>query len=237
MRILFIILLIILTFVISAQAGQGDYTIDLHPSQGGLIDSHGADDTVSFWDLPFWIQIGWITGIISTIIGLVWLGPFFLGRIRNLLKNPNRMVILGFIENNPGCTLANLTTLTRLNRGTVKYHIYLLLAERKIVQKKVGKMKYLFKNGGIQPEEKMIFGYIQNAPKRKILITILKQPGISNTEIAQRLFLNKSTTYWHLYQLLRENVVIYSWDGRNKKYFLNDGVEKILSKYCLEGLS
>lgn len=235
MRHSFIYLLIFFIFIIPVHANHGSYAVNLYPPLDRYVDSTGADETVSFWDLPLWIQIGWIIGIVSTFFGLFWLGPFFLGRIRNLLKNAKRMIILGFIENNPGCTIADITKITYLNRGTVKYHIYLLLAERIIIQKNVGKMKYLFKNGKIPPEEKMIYGYIQNAAKRKILITILKQPGISNAEIAKRLYLNKSTTYWHLHRLLHENVVICSWDGKNKKYFINDGIENILRKFCPEG--
>ncbi|MFA5269995.1 MAG: winged helix-turn-helix transcriptional regulator [Methanoregula sp.] len=177
------------------------------------------------------IQIGGVVGVLLGFFGVIAFGPVVLGRVRDILKNVNRRTIMEYIGMNPGCTVSDISNEMHINRGTVKYHIYLLCLERKIVQKKDGKMRYLFKNGKIIPEKKQVFGYIRNPAKREILMTILNEPGISNTRIAEKMQLDKSTVHWHLSQFLLERMVVCEWDGRNMGYQVTTDVEEILEDF------
>jgi len=226
-----IIFIILFIFFLITTAVQGSYSVEPYSPPAGAYDSNGADSTVSFFELPLWIQVGWVISVLLGFFGVITLGPFILGRIRDVLKNPNRRVIMEYIQVYPGCTVSDISNDLQINRGTVKYHIYLLCLERKIVRKKDGKMTYLFKNGGVQPEKKQVFGYIRNPAKREILMTILKEPGINNTRIAEKMQLDKSTVYWHLSQFLQERMVVCQWDGRNMSYQVTAEIEKILDDF------
>ncbi|MEN6443839.1 MAG: winged helix-turn-helix transcriptional regulator, partial [Methanoregula sp.] len=127
--------------------------------------------------------------------------------------------------------IADLSKNTGINRGTARYHLYLLLLERKVVQKKYGKLSYIFANGGRPLEKKRVYGYIMNPTKQKILNLILDHPGISNKEIAERLDLKRNTVHWHLQQFIEEEMVAFRWDGRNMNYILLPEVEAILMEY------
>lgn len=226
----FIILLFFVMLGIAFPSVQAGYTVETQPPTGAIIDSGGADATISFFDLPLWIQVSWITGCILAMVGLIVFWPVIISRIRNVLKNEGRLQLLEYIKNHPGCTITDLAKGTEMNRGSVKYHLSLLLIQRKIVQKKSSKMTHLFANGGMHLEKKQIYGYIQNPAKRQILSEILQNPGISNKEISERLKLGKSTVHWHLQQFLQENMVVGQWDGRNMNYILLPEVEEILNE-------
>ncbi|MFA5269744.1 MAG: winged helix-turn-helix transcriptional regulator [Methanoregula sp.] len=226
-------IIFICLFVFSLITGvvHGSYSVEPYSLPTGSYDSSGADGTVTFFALPLWIQVGWVTGVLLGFFGVIAFGPVVLGRVRDILKNVNRRIIMEYISMNPGCTVSDISNEMQINRGTVKYHIYLLRLERKIVQKKDGKMRYLFKNGRIVPEKKQVFGYIRNPAKREILMTILNEPGISNTGIAEKMQLDKSTVHWHLSQFLLERMVVCEWDGRNMGYQVTADVEEILEDF------
>jgi len=226
-----IVLFFLLVFTVNVVMAQGSYTVDSHPLQNGTVDIVGAGNTVSFFELPLWVQLAWVISSFLAIIGAVKFGPFILGKVKAIIQNKNRTAILEYIENNPGCTLADLSKNTGINRGTTKYHFYTLLIERKVVRKKDGKLNYLFTNGGRPFEKERMYGYIMNPVKQEILNLILNRPGISNKEIAERLQLKRNTVHWHLQQFLDEKMVVSRWDGKSIKYFLLPEVEAILREY------
>ncbi|MCG2738441.1 MAG: winged helix-turn-helix transcriptional regulator, partial [Candidatus Methanoperedenaceae archaeon] len=148
MRWIGYLLFFLFFFSIVAHAEKGGYTVDSYPTQNGPIDTSGADVTISFWELPLWIQIAYISGIILAFLGLFKVIPIVLGRIKNLLENQSRQGIFKHILNNPGCTIAEISDMQKINRGSVKYHIYRLKYEGKIILSKMGKFSRLFQNSG-----------------------------------------------------------------------------------------
>ncbi|MCK9581463.1 MAG: winged helix-turn-helix transcriptional regulator [Methanoregula sp.] len=233
--LIFLFFLLIVAFNVTIV--HGGYSVDSFPLQNGPSDTLGTDGLTSFFALPLWIQLIWISSLLLAIFGAIKFGPFIFGKVRVKLQNMNRAVILDYIENNPGCTLSDLSKNTGVNRGTAKYHLFLLLIAQKVVRKKYGKFTYLFSNGGKHLEKKQVYGYIMNPAKRKILEMILDKPGISNKEIAAGLEYDPSTTHWHLQQFLNEKMIVSQWDGRNTNYFLVPDVEEIIRCRVPEFLS
>lgn len=230
MKLSSIILFFLLLSLVNVAVAQDGYLVEPYSPQSGPTDMLGAEITISFFDLPLWIQIAWIVSVLGAIFGAIKFGPFILGKVRTVLQNRNRTAILEYIENNPGCTLANLLNDTEMNRGTARYHLKLLLIERKVVLKKTGKLSYLFANGSVSIERKQIYGYIRNPSKRKILDAILITPGISNKELAENLQMSASTVSWHLQPLIEEEMIVSMWDGRYQNYFILPEVEDVMKK-------
>jgi len=106
-----------------AHAEKGGYIIEPYSPQKELIDTSGADATISFWELPLWIKIAYISGVFLASLGLFKIIPVVLGRIKDLLKNQSRQGIFKYVLNNPGCTIAEISEQQKINRGSVKYHI------------------------------------------------------------------------------------------------------------------
>src|SRR5512145_483816 len=208
MKLLSIVLFFLLVFVVNAAFVQGSYIVEPYSPQNGPSDTSGADSTVSFFELPLWIQLAWVFGALCAIAGAIKFGPFVLGKVRIVLQNPNRAAILNYIGSNPGCTESDLVRSTMLNRGTIRYHLSMLLIQQKVVRRKNGKISYLFTNGGIALERKQVYGYIMNPSKRKILDILHKTPGISNKDLAEQAQMSPSTVSFHLQPLLDENMVV-----------------------------
>lgn len=227
--------LIVLIFLVAVVSNiaivQGATDVVPHSPQNEPSDTHGADRIVSFFDLPLWIQTAWICSVVLGIFGLLTFWPVIVGKVKTILRNRNREEIFEYIRVHPGCTIADLSKNTDINRGSAKYHLSVLLLERKIVRKKEDKLTYLFPNSGTAPEKKRMYGYIMSHPKQEILKVIQDEPGISNKDIAQRLGLGQSTVHWHIQQLLEEKMVVSRWDGKSMNYALAPDVEEIMKKY------
>jgi len=222
--------LFLLIIVVNIIVVDGETFVEPYSPQSGPTDSLGADRDVSFFELPLWIQIAEISGFLLAIFGAIKIWPFILGKVKAIIENKNRTVILDYIGNHPGCTISDLSKNTGVNRGTAKYHLCFLTIERKIVRQIDGKQSYLFTNSGTALEKKRVYGYIMNPSKQEILKMIFDNPGISNKEIAERLQLEQSTVHWHIHQFLNERMVMSKWDGRSVNYYLCPDVEEILKE-------
>jgi len=225
------VLLLFLLFSVIIVSVSGDYTVTPYSPPTGPYDASGADSNVSFFQLPLWVQASWIIGVVIAGLGAIKFGPLVLGRIEELLNNKNRRTILEYVSSHSGCTIADISLNTHINRGTARYHLFLLLRERKIVRKTDGNKMYHFKNGGTSPERKQVYGYIRNPRKRQILVAIQNEPGISNTALAERLHIDKSSVHRHLRQFQDEEMVESHWDGKNMCYSVTPDVEKMLGEF------
>jgi predicted transcriptional regulator len=226
-----IVLIFLIAVVDNIAIVQGAIYVVPHSPQNGPSDSLGAERIISFFDLPLWIQTAWIFSVVLGIFGLLTFWPVILGKVKTILQNENRETIFEYIRAHPGCTIANLSKKTGINRGSAKYHLSILLLERKIVWKKENKFTYLFPNSGTAPEKKRMYGYIMSHPKQEILKIIQNEPGISNKDIAQCLGLNPSSVHWHIRQFLDEKMIVSRWDGRDMNYALAPEVEEIMMNY------
>jgi predicted transcriptional regulator len=230
MRKSIIVIILFFLFIINVPSVNGAYVVTPYSPPAGPYDAAGAYEKITFFELPLWIQICWIVGSLLAFFGAIKFGSLIIGRIKDLLKNKNRSIVFNYINSHPGCTIADLSKNMCINRGTVKYHIYLLQLEKKIIRKKDGNKIYLFRNGGSFLDKKQVFGYIRNPTKQRILFTILREPGISNSAIANRLHNDKSSIYRHLCQFLDEHMVECHWNGKNMCYTVTPETGKILNE-------
>ncbi len=232
MRWIGYLLFFLFFFSIAAHAEKGGYTVDSYPTQNGPIDTSGADATISFWELPLWIQIAYISGIILAFLGLFKVIPIVLGRIKNLLENQSRQGIFKHILNNPGCTIAEISDMQKINRGSVKYHIYRLKYEGKIILSKMGKFSRLFQNSGaFKDDEQKMAAHLKNETSRLILWTILENPGTTNQELTDKFHVDKSTIHWHIQQFRNDNIIVFEQEGKYKRYFVNAEAEMTLLRF------
>ncbi|KAF1078579.1 winged helix-turn-helix transcriptional regulator [Methanogenium sp. MK-MG] len=235
---LLLLLSLLLLFVSTGvQAATGGYTIKPHVYNQdlidkGLIDSSGADATITFWELPLWIQVFQLSGILVTVFGIFKGIPLVFGRIQDLFGNQNRKTIFEYVLENPGCTIAEVSENQRINRGTVKYHIMKLNAECKITTVKTGKFIRLFQNSGtFDKGEKAIASYLKNETSRILLLSIMEHPGITNQDLAENFNLDKSTIHYYLDKFQNTDTIHYITEGKHKKCFVNQDLEQVLLKY------
>ncbi len=223
-----ILFLIFISMPANAQNGYGAIFSPDIP-----VDVDGMDNSVSFWMLPDWVKLFYVSSMAAAFIVILKALPFVLGRFEDL-QNKNRQDILNFVYRNPGATVANVAQAHSIDRGTAKYHLYRLESEGKIILRRIGKFSRIFQNSETYSDfEKTVLSYMQNQTARSILLMIFEQPGITNLEMADRLRVEKSAIKWHLDNLIRDGIVKYRQDRRFKRHFLSDDSRVVIEKHAV----
>jgi predicted transcriptional regulator len=239
--ILFIVesYLLYLPFTIGATAQNNENGIGMRPYTPSYDPAgefpHYTDVNYilsSFWQLPLWIQIAFISLSIMAAFALIKTFPFFFGRLKHALENPKTREIFYFIQRNPGVTIAELSDEQKINRGTLKYHLSQLLSNNKIVFIKKGKFSRLFYNTtSPMDKESIISRYLKNENSRRILFKIMDNPGISNQELSDGFELAKSTTHEYLKNFSDDEIVEFRQDGKYKRCYLKQDARMIMLRY------
>ena len=223
--ITFLSLFIFLIFSTTALSDDGGYVVRPHVEDGMGVDSTGADATITFRDLPLWIQVHYVSGLLIAILVSLKIFPAVISCIKSFVVNLNRQKIFKYIIDNPGTTKAEISSNLGINRGTIKYHVHKLESDSKIASMKVSKFTRLFKNSSaLKNDEKIITSHIRGETSRILLWSILESPGITNQELAKTLRLDKSTVHWHANKFLADDMIRFEKEGRYLKYYVKDDV-------------
>ena len=237
---LFLLLSLLLLFVSTGvQAATGGYTVkpyvyDQDLIDKGLIDSNGADATITFWELPLWIQIFYISGILASIFGMFKGIPLILGKVKYLHWNQNRLAINRYIQKNPGCGITEMVKELNINKGTAVYHLAVLKKAGKLSStKNNGCVRYFENNAKFGEYEQKILLNLRNNTKRMILDILVHFPDSSRKDIAEKLCISGPSVTWHMKRLSSDQIVGVQKAGRNVRYHLSREASVFLTGYLM----
>jgi predicted transcriptional regulator len=188
-------------------------------------------ESVSFWELPLWIQLFYLSGAAASLLVAIKLLPFAALKLKGKLTNQNRESIYRHIHDNPGCTVSDISKQQSMNVGSVRYHVDQLQDARRIVLVKIGKFKRLFRNSGAYDDREIaVIAALRVRTNRAILFLVRDRPGLSNKQIAEMLDIKESMAHTYLASLLKDDIIRYEKNGQQKMYYLESDVEGILVK-------
>jgi predicted transcriptional regulator len=171
-------------------------------------------------------------GILSAIFILLKSLPLVVSRIENVLLNKTRSGIFSGIRESPGLTVSQLSRKLSINRGTLLYHLNVLKSDGKIAMKRNGKSVEVFdRMNRFTDEERTVMGCVGDGMSKSIVKAIVENPGITNTQIAYKVHIKKSSVYWHLQRLLSKNIVFYESEGKLKRYHITKKYDEIVQKF------
>ncbi len=176
-----------------------------------------------------------LAGTIYVIFRFFLAGIFSRAKDR-LSKNENRNRILEYIETHPGLTLYELSRGVGMNVGTVRYHLFILSLNHLILSHNTfGKYSRYFVNSTNNSEEKQyIISLIRHDTIRKLLNLLLIKPGLSNSELAEELDMQKSTISAYMKKLLEKGIVVKSAPRSGKAvYFISQNYRERIA-YAIE---
>jgi predicted transcriptional regulator len=231
-----IVLVLIIFTTVSAHAQViqqvGPYTVTAgSPPPGSIVDDHGADGTVSFWQLPLWIQLSYLSGAAGALLVALKFAPFALLKLKSKLENRNRETIYRYIKENPGCTVNDIARGESLNLGSVRYHVYRLELARKIRQFKAGKFLRIFRNNGAYDDREIEVISALNIRTNRAIVSLLGEaPGLSNKQIADRLKIKASLAHVYLSRLVKDRIIRFEKNEQRKMYYLESDVFGIMKK-------
>jgi predicted transcriptional regulator len=221
-----------------ARAADGGYVVFMsgydvnltEEQKAAAMNSSGEMKQVGFLDLPLWIQLYALPGMIVGFVASLFAAAFVIRRTRKN-ENDNKRAVLTFIEDNPGCTAPELARERNMNIGTVRYYIQLLRDESRIVLRKFGKFSRIFVNSHTYDDrEKLIASHLRSDTSRLILGKLMETPGISNQMLADKLGMEKSLVYRYVQGLLDDGIITYEWEGKSKLYYISASAKEPLIK-------
>lgn len=150
----------------------------------------------------------------------------------NRPDNLNREKLYDFIRSYPGAYFNEIVKRTRLNRGTVRYHVDVLETQHIIVSHKVnGKIRY-FQNGSTYDEkDKAVIAALRNNMNQQIVLEILNNGCINNGVLAERIGVSAPTMSWHIRRLMELRIVKGDKNGRCTTYSINPDYSNSIEKY------
>ncbi len=155
--------------------------------------------------------------------------------LEGVLSHPLRATVYGYIRTHPGTSFSTIARQTTINRGTLHYHLHILLREGKISElREDGSTTYFENNGTYSLEEKRILSHIREGPAGEICRFLAMCRGASRSEIAHRMGVAPSSVSWHLSRLNGSGVIVAERAGGKTRYRLTPDAAALLDTYTQE---
>lgn len=223
-------ILIFLSALLLCHTGCCEYTVIFGESDDNEYTyTAGGENLITFWDLPLWIQILWLSSIIVGLFATIKFCPLIAAKIKYALDNKRRQKILNFIAEHPGRCIEELSDDVNINRETLRYHLVCLENNNHIIIENTDNSKRIFPNHNTYSDrERKIISICNNPIQVKILAIITKYPGIRNSDLKEELNISKSAVSWHIKKLERENLLSCRKSGKSRHYYIISSLEQFI---------
>jgi predicted transcriptional regulator len=135
-------------------------------------------------------------------------------------ENDTRRRIFDHVRTRPGQSIAEIAQHVGVSHSTASYHLDRLLEFNLLASTQDGNKMRFFVNGGtFTEEERRILSALSNVETRRVLATILANPGCYRAELTSLLQVSSPTVNWHLARLLGATLVAEEHRGRNRYLF------------------
>lgn len=141
-------------------------------------------------------------------------------RAEGSFENETRRRIFDHVRARPGQSIAEISSAIGVSHSTASYHLDRLLEFNLLASTQDGNKMRFFVNGGtFTEEERRILAALSNAETRRVLATVLANPGCYRAELTSLLRVSSPTVNWHLARLLAADLVAEEHRGRNRYLF------------------
>jgi predicted transcriptional regulator len=160
------------------------------------------------------INMSTIAGGITVLAIVYVLFRFFLAgfvtRAKDRVdKNEKRTEVLQYVTDNPGSTMRDTSRGLRMNIGTVRYHLFILSLNHRIVSFKADDkhVRFFLNSNTYNKQEQIIISLMKRENVKKILELLLEHPGLSNLELSNQLKLHESAASRYMKELTDKGIV------------------------------
>jgi DNA-binding transcriptional ArsR family regulator len=103
-------------------------------------------------------------------------------------ENETRRRIFDYVRNRPGQSIAEIATTVGVSHSTASYHLERLMEFNLLASTQDGNKMRFFVNGGLfTEEERRVLAALSNGETRRVLATILANPGSYRAELTNLL--------------------------------------------------
>lgn len=108
-------------------------------------------------------------------------------------ENTTREAIVGYVSMTPGAHFSKIRDDLDLGTGEAQYHLGTLIDREVIESRRDGEYKRYFPAGEFSVFEQRALGYLRRKTARGIIISVLRDPTISASELAAQVDVSPST--------------------------------------------
>ncbi len=149
----------------------------------------------------------------------------------SILMNEKRRTILQYLIEKPFMHLRELARETGIPVGTADWHLKILEQAKIISVFKNGNRYCYYPYGWIEEEDLQCLSALQDNTSRTIISLVMKEPGLSQTEIARKLGKYQQYVQPHIAQLQECDFLVSKREGRKKVYSIDDRLYELQDKY------
>jgi predicted transcriptional regulator len=152
-----------------------------------------------------------------------------------------RDTIYELLKQNPGLHQSKIAETLEMSIQLAKYHL-LSMERRDLItgMKEEGAYyrRFYIKDSGIGASDKIYVDLLRQQPLFRIVVIILRNPGIQHKDIADRMNIHPSTLTYHMSRLVEKGIIDVQPFGRDKGYRVHDKKEvtHVLRKYVTNSL-
>ena len=101
--------------------------------------------------------------------------------------------IAGYVSAHPGTHFSKLRDDLKLGTGEAQHHLHRLETEGAVTSRKDGDYRRYFPAGQFSEFEQVALGYLRRSTARGMLVTLLRRPDVTASELASELDVSRPT--------------------------------------------
>ena len=147
-------------------------------------------------------------------------------------KNDNRNAVLKYIVEHPGSTMYEVARSLGLNKGTVRYHLFILSVNHRIASHKADRkfVRYFPNAGSYSKDEQQLMSLLRRDTIRRVMEALLKKPGLSNVQLSAELNVPESAMSKHMKELCTKGIVDKRQLAGGVSYCIRDDIRNSIVK-------
>jgi signal transduction histidine kinase/DNA-binding response OmpR family regulator len=134
----------------------------------------------------------------------------------------NRRLIFDYVADNPGSHLRKIERDLNIRLSTLRYHLNYLEKNGSIVSQKQDNLKVYFPSGKLRSHMRTMMPLLQQKRFRDIILILIDSPGLTFSQIAERISTSPSTASKYIKTLEDQKLLVHDQLGREKRYRVND---------------
>jgi predicted transcriptional regulator len=122
--------------------------------------------------------------------------------------NDAREAILGYVSQTPGAHFSKLRDDLKLGTGETQHHLRRLLDDGAVVSRRDGDYRRFFLADQFSPFEQVALGYLRRDTPRGMVLTLLRRPDATGSEVADVLGVSRATVSKYATQLAEAGLLV-----------------------------
>jgi DNA-binding MarR family transcriptional regulator len=140
-----------------------------------------------------------------------------------------RGTIYEYVRGHPGAHIRGMARELRLGTGDLHYHLFWLEKHGFVKTRKSGFYRYVFPTKVFRDEQEVLLGVLTQETPREMLLCLLLDPAMTQSDLAKSLGHSQPTISWHMDRLIQLGMISRRRTGAGTFYEIAADRDDVLS--------